>query len=88
MLEFVQACSKSRSIENVDRKCSNAALRATGTAREPLACLLRGVDKSGSTVGMGGKSTVTAALKPGKYTFYCPVDGHKAAGMKGTLTVK
>jgi len=47
-----------------------------------------GVDKSGSTVGMGGKSTVTVALKPGKYTFYCPVDGHKAAGMQGTLTVK
>ena len=47
-----------------------------------------GIDKSGGTVGMGGKSTVTVALKPGKYTFYCPVDGHKAAGMKGTLTVK
>jgi uncharacterized cupredoxin-like copper-binding protein len=26
-------------------------------------------------------------LKPGKYEFYCPVDGHKQAGMKGTLTV-
>ena len=30
---------------------------------------------------------MTANLKPGKYEFYCPVDGHKAAGMKGTLTV-
>jgi plastocyanin len=47
-----------------------------------------GVDKKGQTIGMGGKSTVTASLKPGKYTFYCPVDGHKAAGMQGTLTVK
>jgi plastocyanin len=47
-----------------------------------------GVDKDGQTVGQGGKSTVTVALKPGTYTFYCPVDGHKAAGMKGTLTVK
>jgi plastocyanin len=47
-----------------------------------------GVDKKGSTVGMGGKSTVTVPLKPGKYTFYCPVDGHKAAGMQGALTVK
>jgi plastocyanin len=27
-------------------------------------------------------------LKPGKYTFYCGVDGHRAQGMEGTLTVK
>ena len=47
-----------------------------------------GVDEDGETVGMGDKSSVTADLKPGKYTFYCPVDGHEAAGMKGELTVK
>jgi uncharacterized cupredoxin-like copper-binding protein len=47
-----------------------------------------GVDKDGSTVQKGGKSTVTVDLKPGTYTFYCPVDGHRAAGMQGTLTVK
>jgi plastocyanin len=47
-----------------------------------------GVDKDGPTVNMGSKSTVTVDLKPGKYEFYCPVDGHKAAGMEGTLTVK
>ena len=47
-----------------------------------------GVDKDGQTVTKGGKSTITVTLKPGKYTFYCPVDGHRAAGMKGTLTVQ
>ena len=47
-----------------------------------------GVDTKGSTVGNGGTSTVSVKLKPGKYEFYCPVDGHKAAGMKGTLTVQ
>jgi plastocyanin len=47
-----------------------------------------GVEKSGDTVqGGSGTSKVTASLKPGKYEFYCPVDGHKQAGMKGTLTV-
>jgi plastocyanin len=30
---------------------------------------------------------VTVDLKPGKYEYYCPVDGHKQGGMKGTLTV-
>ena len=27
-------------------------------------------------------------LKPGTYTFFCSVDSHEQAGMKGTLTVK
>lgn len=46
-----------------------------------------GVDKDGKVVQQGATSTVTVKLKPGTYTFYCPVPGHKAAGMKGTLTV-
>jgi len=46
-----------------------------------------GVDKDGPTVTGSGTSKVTVNLKPGKYEFYCPVDGHKAAGMKGELTV-
>jgi uncharacterized cupredoxin-like copper-binding protein len=31
---------------------------------------------------------VSAQLKPGNYTFYCSVPGHRQAGMQGTLTVK
>jgi plastocyanin len=27
-------------------------------------------------------------LKPGKYTFYCDILGHRQQGMEGTLTVK
>jgi uncharacterized cupredoxin-like copper-binding protein len=47
-----------------------------------------GVQQAGNPVGQGGVSTVTANLKPGKYEFYCPVDGHRQAGMEGTLTVQ
>jgi plastocyanin len=46
-----------------------------------------GVNAKGNIVGQGGKSVVTATLKPGKYTFYCSVDGHEAAGMTGELDV-
>jgi uncharacterized cupredoxin-like copper-binding protein len=46
-----------------------------------------GVDKDGQIVSPGSKSTVTVTLKPGTYEYYCPVPGHKAAGMKGTLVV-
>ncbi len=40
------------------------------------------------TFSGGGTKTLSVNLKPGTYTFYCSVDGHRAAGMQGTLTVK
>ena len=35
-----------------------------------------------------GKTSTTADLQPGTYTFYCAVPGHREAGMEGTITVK
>ncbi len=47
-----------------------------------------GVEAKSKVIQNGDKTSVTAKLKPGTYTFYCTVPGHEAAGMKGTLTVK
>ena len=46
-----------------------------------------GVEEDGETVEKGGVSKASADLEAGEYEFYCPVDGHKQAGMEGTLTV-
>jgi uncharacterized cupredoxin-like copper-binding protein len=45
-----------------------------------------GVEEETKTLTKG-TADVTVDLKAGKYEFYCPVDGHKDAGMEGTLTV-
>jgi plastocyanin len=47
-----------------------------------------GVDEKGDVVKNGGTSTVQVDLKPGDYSFYCSVPGHRDAGMEGKLTIK
>jgi plastocyanin len=39
-------------------------------------------------VAEGSSTASLENLKPGTYTFYCTVPGHREAGMEGTLTVK
>jgi uncharacterized cupredoxin-like copper-binding protein len=47
-----------------------------------------GIEKRAKNVKPGKTTSVTVKLKAGKYEYYCPVDGHHAAGMKGKLIVK
>jgi plastocyanin len=75
---------------SLSAKAGKVTIVMTNTSSIPHAVEMEGggIEKKGAVITGGGSvSRVTAKLKPGKYEFYCPVDGHKAAGMKGTLTV-
>ena len=60
----------------------------TSSVPHAVSILGNGVSANGNTVRAGGVSTVTADLPAGRDDFYCPVDGHKQAGMSGRLIVK
>jgi plastocyanin len=47
-----------------------------------------GEDVGGTEVISESNESAKVNLKPGEYTFYCSVPGHRQAGMEGTLTVE
>jgi plastocyanin len=59
-----------------------------GKIAHSLAVEGNGIDKRiPGTIAPGSSKTLQLTLKPGKYEWYCPVDGHKGLGMKGEITV-
>jgi uncharacterized cupredoxin-like copper-binding protein len=76
--------------DKLQAKAGKVTLEMSNPSDLPHAVELEanGEEAEGDTVEKGGTSKATLDLKPGKYEFYCPVDGHKAAGMTGELTVK
>lgn len=48
----------------------------------------QGVEEVGPVVKDGGSSDLKVNVKPGEYTFYCSVPGHREGGMEGKLTVR
>jgi plastocyanin len=59
-----------------------------GTTTHSLAVQGNGVNARGSDVTAGQSGSLKVTLpKNGTYQIFCPIDGHKALGMQGTITV-
>jgi uncharacterized cupredoxin-like copper-binding protein len=59
-----------------------------GTTAHALEVEGNGVEEEISAIDPGSSGTLKVALpKAGTYEIYCPIDGHKGLGMKGTITV-
>jgi uncharacterized cupredoxin-like copper-binding protein len=62
-------------------------LKNDGGTQHALEIKTPGGEVKSKTLSPGDSQTLTANLKPGTYEMYCPIDGHKAQGMAGTISV-
>ena len=69
-------------------KAGKVTLSMDNASDIPHAVQIEGQGTPGDTVTGSGVSSATADLKPGTYTYFCPVSDHREEGMEGKLTVK
>ena len=73
---------------DVSASAGTITIDFTNMSSLPHDVKIEGNGASGGTDEITDSSTsATIDLDAGTYTFFCSVDGHRAAGMEGTLTV-
>ena len=73
---------------DVSATAGSITIDFTNMSSLPHDVTIEGNGASGATDEITDSTTSTTVdLDPGTYTFFCSVDGHRAAGMEGTLTV-
>jgi plastocyanin len=77
--------------DNITAKAGKDTINFTNSSPVPHDVHIE--DSSGKEIGgteivSEGADSAEVELKPGTYTYFCSVPGHRQAGMEGTLTVK
>jgi plastocyanin len=77
---------------SLSAKAGTVTIRFTNTAPEGHNLTIQqgtnGPVLAATPTFQGGTRTLSVHLRPGTYTFFCSVAGHRMAGMQGTLTVR
>jgi plastocyanin len=75
--------------DKLDAKAGSVTIEFANPSSVPHAVTVEGngVEEESDEV-TGANASLSVDLDAGEYTFFCPVDGHRAAGMEGTLTVE
>jgi plastocyanin len=77
--------------DEASAKAGNVTVNFTNSSPVPHDVRIEdsgGEDVGGTEVFAEGNESAKVDLKPGEYTFYCSVPGHRQGGMEGTLTVE
>ncbi len=69
-------------------KPGQVSIELENASSTPHNIQIEGQNDVSDTISNGDTATITADLKPGTYTYFCDIPGHRQAGMEGTLTVK
>lgn len=74
------------SVRSVRAGAVTFVVRNTGKLSHALEIAGPGLKKKTRLIKPGASARLSATLKAGRYTLWCPVPGHAALGMKTTLT--
>jgi plastocyanin len=77
--------------DNITAKAGKDTINFTNSSPVPHDVHIEdssGKELGGTEVISEGADSAEVELKPGTYTYFCSVPGHREAGMEGTLTVK
>jgi plastocyanin len=85
-LAFLQKTVKLKAGKDTIAFVNHAALAHNLTIQQGTGAT--GAFVAGTATLAAGSAKLTPTLKPGTYTFYCSVPGHRQAGMQGTITVQ